>query len=406
MKGATMRGTGIESRGLRRIRGMALARLIAFALLACVCSAGPALAGPEPGSLCLARQSAVFASSFEPLDGVAVIGVEDCGSLEEYLDPDLEDGVPVTIPLYEGRSYDFAIIRTLPGETFKGDYTADGVPAFGSFDAENGVLTLNPSCVDEGSHLVEFDIVLDGGSGTTNPLSVEYEVNCASFDVLGLDFENDGAVSNTPHHGTWADSNGDGAVDQPVKVREGRSPSSPWEAYVVASDGKPVTLDPQSTLPSHISVSGNMIAFGTGGLEGESGSLEFLVCDDANQTDCRTLTVPYQYVARYPVIVGLSYSEQNGTIDNPNDQGAFYAINEIDCQLSEIDERWVVAEPYDFEYNFDIANSAPNMGINGGTGRISFNPTCGQAGQTYFPQVQVTGSGGEGAWVSSMYQVY
>lgn len=408
MKGATIlagRGTGTESQGLRQIRGMVLIRLSAIALLACLCSVGPALAGTEPGSLCLARQSAVFASSFEPLDGVAVIGVEDCGSLEEYLDPDLEDGVPVTIPLYEGGSYDFAIIRTLPGETFKGDYTADAVPAFGSLDAENGILTLNPGCVDEGSHLVEFDIVLDGGSGTTYPLSVEYQVNCASFDVLGLDFENDGVVSGTPYHGSWADANNDGVINQPVKVREGRV--SPWEAYVLVSDGKTVTLNPESTLPSYITASGNMIEFHPpDGAEGDTGSLDFLICDDTDTTDCRSLSVPYEVMPREPQIVGLSYSEQNGTIDNPVDGGGFQYINEIDCQLSEIDRRWVVAEPYDFEYNFDIHDPAPNMGIDGSTGSIGFNPTCGQAGQTYFPQVQVTGSGGEGTWVSSVYQVY
>jgi len=218
-----------------------------------------------------------------------------------------------------------------------------------------------------------------------------------------LDFENNGSVSSTPYHGTWSDADNDGVIDTVVMMSENRL--SPWEAYVLTSIGSDVTLSAQSSLPGYVSVDGNRIDFyPDSGTAGDSGTLEFLVCDASDSSSCAGLSVPYEVVGK-PQIVGLSYSEQNGTIDNPVNSGAFNEWNVVDCQLAEIDRRYVVAEPYDFEYNYTISNPAPNMGIDGGTGSIGFNANCGQAGQEYFPQVRVTGSGGQSSWVTAGYRV-
>jgi len=291
-------------------------------------------------------------------------------------------------------------------------YSSSDLPVGASLVGD--VFSYTPSCVLGSPENVSFALTPTLSSGSDSQLLDEYLVDVSitgveqspPFTIQGLDFENNGSVSSTPYHGTWSDADNDGTIDQAVKVRAGRSAVNAWEAYVLTSDGKSVTLDPQSTLPSYITVSGNMIEYLPDDEHiGETGSLEFLVCDEVDTADCRSLSVPYEVVPREPVIVGLSYSQENGTIDNPVDGGGFSDINTVDCQLAEIDRRYVVAEPYDFEYNYTISNPAPNMGIDGGTGSIGFNANCGQAGQTYFPSVQVTGSGGQSSWVSSVYQV-
>src|SRR6056297_376327 len=231
------------------------------------------LSSSAPESVCAQRYETLFKSGSEPSDLVVPVGVQDCSTLESTIDPNRSAGSSITVPLEGGFSYDHAVVKTLPGESAR-SFSAVGVPAWASFDSEYGVFSGSPSCEGAGSYAVEFNV-----DYSDMPLVVNYEVSCpSSFNVLGLDYENNGLVSGTPHHGTWDDSDNDGTIDQPVKVREGRSSFNPWEAYVLSPD-KSVTLTPQNSQPEYISVSGNKIEFGRGGLEGDSGTLEYLVCD-------------------------------------------------------------------------------------------------------------------------------
>lgn len=139
---------------------------------------GAAHAQIAPGSDCAARQDMVHASSFESLDNVSVIGVQNCATLETHIDPDLTNGIPVVVPLDVNRAYDFATLNTPSGENFEGDYTASGVPAFGSFDSTNGITTLAPACIDDGSYTVEYNLAPGASSGSTFPLFTDYQVIC------------------------------------------------------------------------------------------------------------------------------------------------------------------------------------------------------------------------------------
>jgi len=368
----------------------------------------------DPTSLCAHRPNVVFSSGVEDLSEIIPIGLQDCSSLENHFDEDLNDSNPLVVSLDGDQTYDFATLRSLAGESTQGAYTVVALdeggaqiplPDWVDFDSEYGVSSASPSCADQGSYLLEFNVAPGEGPGSVNPLFVQLDVSCpASFSVAGLDFENNGQVSGTPYHGSWADGDGDGVIDQSVKVREGRVPGDPWEAYVLSPD-KNVSISTQQSLPSYITLSGNMIEFESGGLNGDSGTLDLLVCDTVNPADCTDLQVPWEYVHPDPRIVGLSYSGENGTVDNPNDQGAFADINYVDC-TGPVDVRYLVAEPYDFEYMYDISSPAPNMGVDGGSGAIGFNADCDtQIGQNYFPSFQVTGSGGESPWVGSWYAV-
>jgi len=288
-------------------------------------------------------------------------------------------------------------------------YSSSDLPVGASLVGD--VFSYTPSCVLGSPENVSFALTPTLSSGSDSQLLDEYLVDVSitgveqspPFTIQGLDFENNGSVSSTPYHGTWSDADGDGVIDTVVMMSENRL--SPWEAYVLSDLGSSVELVSQQPQPSYVSVDGNRIDFyPDAGTAGDSGTLEFLVCDASDSSSCAGLSVPYEVVGK-PQIVGLSYSQENGTIDNYSNGFEFEDQNLVDCQLAEIDRRYVVAEPYDFEYNYTISNPAPNMGINGGTGRISFNANCGQAGQTYFPSVRVTGSGGQSSWVSSVYQV-
>ncbi len=374
----------------------------------------PWLGASAPESVCSERYEVMFSSGFADLSLITPIGLQDCSSLDNYFDDDLEDDVPLVVSLDADQTFHHAVLRSLSDESTKGDYLAlalDGngdqvpLPDWASFDSEYGVFSGSPSCADAGVYSVEFNIAPNDLPGSITPLLVDYQVSCpASFSISGLDFENNGEVSGNPHFGTWADANSDGVIDQPVQVSQGRNLFNPWEAYVLSPD-KNVELINQGTKPSYITLSGNMIEFGQGGLEGESGTLDLLVCDTATPTDCTNLQVPWEYVHPDPQIVGLSYSQQNGTIDNPANGAFFDEINDVACTISGFDRRYVVAEPYDFEYSFDISNPAPNMGINS-DGAIVFNPDCDtQVGQTYFPSVQVIGSGGQSNWKTARYDV-
>lgn len=144
-------------------------------LLVWLCGLEWAPAAIKPGSECLIRQDRLFSDSFEALGPIQTIGVQDCGSLEMFLDPDLMDGIPVSIPLNGNGPYDFAVLLDPGDETVQGEFTAIGIPEFGSFDPAVGVTTLAPSCVDTGTYPVVYDFLPDSGPGGGLPLTVEYE---------------------------------------------------------------------------------------------------------------------------------------------------------------------------------------------------------------------------------------
>ncbi len=277
-----------------------------------------------------------------------------------------------------------------------------------------GMFTFAPSC-SAGSPLnvifsVDSEIASQGNSLGLEQVLVDIDITGVDpggpppFSIFGLGFDNEFIVTESPHHGSWADSNDDGVIDQPVLVRENRA--APLGAYVIATNGMGLSLTPSSSVPPWVTLKDNYIAFQPPmGTEGESGVLELLACDLGDPSACRDFDVPYEVKHWQPVVAGLSYSEQNGTIDNPV-AGSFFQHNVYaDCQESP-HEAWVVSEIYDPSMSYDISTPAPNQGINGTTGRILSNFTCGQAGQTYFPQARVNSSSGTSNWRTAVYIVF
>jgi len=77
----------------------------------------------DPASLCAHRPNVVFSSGVEDLSEINPIGLQDCGSLVNYIDDDLIDSNPLVVPLEGGVSYDFATLRSLSSESTQGAYT-------------------------------------------------------------------------------------------------------------------------------------------------------------------------------------------------------------------------------------------------------------------------------------------
>lgn len=387
---------GCNSAG--RSSNAACGGLPTLVLVAALLAGGPVDADIEPGSECQNRQQHLFSTRFEALESVGLIGLQNCSTLDEHIDGNPYDAEPLIVPLQPDGFYHFALLSTAPTGSLTGAYAVSGLPAWGSFDSQYGVTTLSPPPGTEGEFLVEYNVVPTPGlPGSVNPLLVLYDLGTSStLNFDGLDFEADGQVTSWPYHGTWGDSDDDGVIDQPVVVREGKG--SPYEAWVL-SDKPSVIVSARNPLPSYVSLDGNRIDFQPpDGHEGDNGVLELLVCDSASPSDCRDLDVPYQVVDRLPNIVGLSYFEQNGTIDNPVDGPLFEYDVEVPCTIPFFDSRYVVSRYYDVDQSYQIMNAGPGMGINGSTGGIGLNPDCQNVGAVYSPSVRVISNSGSSSY--------
>jgi len=295
--------------------------------------------------------------------------------LDNFFDDNLEDSSPLVVSLEPGLCYDFATLRSLKDESTRGDYTVSGLPGFGGFDSEYGVTSLCP--VDEGSYLVEYNVAPGDGPGSVAPLLVQYEVSTPSaLSVEGLDFECDGSLTAWPYHGNWFDANNDGTIDQPWAVYENKFDPAP---ACVMTDKPSISLSERGDyeLPPDTTLNGNRIEMKPAdGLAGQTGTLELLITDNGTGAT-RPLDVPYQVVPKEPEIVGLSYSGQNGTIDNPVDGSRFEYDVEIPCTVDN-DEKFVVTRHYDPDMSYQIINNPPGkVSMDPFTGAIVSNYDCG-----------------------------
>lgn len=160
------------------------------------------LASSVPESVCAQRYDTLFSSGSEPLDQVVPAGVQNCASLESTFDPTRSAGSSITVSLVGDQSYDFALVKTLPGESAHGQYSAVGIPSFASFDSEYGVLSLSPSCADVGFHPGGSYNVFDSDM----PLVINYDVRCGVAPVLdGVDLDGDGVADLVNSGGSLPD---------------------------------------------------------------------------------------------------------------------------------------------------------------------------------------------------------
>jgi len=331
----------------------------------------------DPTSLCAHRPNVVFSSGVEDLSQINPLGLQDCGSLVNYIDDDLIDSNPLVVSLEGDQSYDFATLRSLSSESTQGAYTVSGsLPEWVVFDSEFGVSSLSPSCADQGSHLVEYNVAPGEGPGSINPLFVQYEVSCPStLSVEGLDFECDGSLTQWPYHGNWFDANNDGEIDQPWFVYENKFDPAP---ACVMTDKPSISLSTRGdyVLPEYAALIGGRIEMHPDDeTAGQSGTLELLITDTATGST-RPLDVPYEVVPKQPTIVGLSYTEQNGTIDNPVLGSRFQFDVDVPCTADD-DRRWIVTQHYDPDMSYQEINLPTDiMGLNQSTGSIFANPSC------------------------------
>ena len=351
-------------------------------------------------SVCFDRLDSISAGGFEDTSYVAPVGVQDCHTLENYLVNDARDAL--VVPLEGGVAYDFAVLRTDPDSSMGVVYSADNLPSFASFSATNGITELTPSCSDVGSYSVWYDTQSDF------PIETVYDVSCSAggeIVVEGLDFEGDGQVSGTPYHGLWADANNDGTIDQTVFVREGKL--SPYAAWVVTDKSSVnVAARTGTSMPSYVNIVGDRIDIQPpDGFEGDVSQLELEVCDNAAPFACLNMDLTIEVVDRLPDIVGLSYTQENGAINNPNAGSFFLNTNEIDCTIPFIDSRYVVTRRYDPEQTYQIINEGPGMGINSSTGEVGINPDCQNVGDVYFPSVRVVSNSGSSTYVGGAWEI-
>jgi len=347
----------------------------------------PATAQVDPESICAKRADTLFKSGSEALDQVSPIGLQDCSSLENDFDDDVEDANPLVVPLAPDEACDFATLRTLADESTRGAYTAVALdevgtqaplPDFCSFDSEFGVTSCEAPAGTTGEFLVEYNVVLqEGFPGSVNPLFVVYDFGgVAPLSVEGLDFECDGSLTAWPYQGNWFDANDDGTIDQPWAVYENKFDPAP---ACVMTDKPSISLSERGDyeLPPDTTLNGNRIEMKPAdGLAGQTGTLELLITDNGTGAT-RPLDVPYQVVPKEPEIVGLSYSGQNGTIDNPVDGSRFEYDVEIPCTVDN-DEKFVVTRHYDPDMSYQIINNPPGkVSMDPFTGAIVSNYDCG-----------------------------
>jgi len=261
----------------------------------------------DPASLCAHRPNLVFSSGVEDLSEIIPIGLQDCGSLVNYIDDDLIDSNPLVVLLEGDQTYDFATLRSLSSESTHGAYTffvSDGVPDFMSFDSEYGISSLSPSCADQGSFLVEYNVAPGEGPGSVNPLFVQYDVSCPStLSVEGLGVLEPDEVTLTGRFDYSLDSVTN-TVNRPVRVRENKG--LPYDVHVLTNK-QDVDVSIVSGGAPYISVTGNRLDFlPPDETEGDSGTLELLVCDVASPSDCGSVFVPWEITDVQAKLAGYS----------------------------------------------------------------------------------------------------
>jgi len=376
----------------------------------------------DPTSLCAHRPNVVFSSGVEDLSEIIPIGLQDCSSLENHFDEDLNDSNPLVVSLDGDQSYDFATLRSLAGESTQGAYTVvalddNGVqiplPDWIDFDGEFGVSSASPSCADQGSYLLEFNIAPGEGSGSVNPLFVQYEVSCPStLSVEGLGVISDSEVTLTGRFDYSLDSVTN-TVNRPVRVREGRS-FIPYDVHVLTNkqDVDVSVVDcigcydasanaNFAETPDYISAIGNRLDFlSPDGSQGDSGTLELLVCDVASPSDCASVFVPWEITDVQAKLAGYSSLGPYETVTNPNDNGGLRDVIEASCVG--IHEGYIIPEEIYKGQGFEGANMPAGMGVNSNTGRVSSNFDCDtQLGQQYAPSFTYGNSGS----MTAIYEV-
>jgi len=352
----------------------------------------------DPDSVCSLREQRVFAGGFEDLSSIAPIGVENCANLDRLFDADLTDAAPLQVALDVDETYQFAMLTTFGDEHVNGDYTQSGLPAFASFDNELGVSALLPDAGDVGSYLVEYNVAPGGLPGALNPLFVEYVVGVPStVEIFGLGVIASDQVTQTGRF-DFSDSDGDGVINRPVRVRENKG--LPYDVYVLTNK-QDVIVSILSGGAPYISATGNRIDFlPPDKTEGDSGTLELNVYDTATPGDCSTLFVPWEITDVQAKLAGYSDIGPYETVTNPNVGSFLQDIVEAPC--TSIHEGFIIPEEIYKGQGFSGSNLPPNMGVNPITGRISSNFNCDtQVGDQYLPFFKYGPTGGFGAW----YQV-
>jgi len=147
-----------------------------------------AMAAVSPDSLCAWRTDTLFKSGYESLDQMVPTGFQNCETLDNILVA--SPGGPIDESVTGGESSVYAVAKTLPGESAKGQYSSSGLP-FENFDSENGISYLSPLCPEDGgAHSSQYNV-----AGSAFPIMANWMVSCGLPPVLdGVDVSGDGVA--------------------------------------------------------------------------------------------------------------------------------------------------------------------------------------------------------------------
>jgi PKD repeat protein len=241
------------------------------------------------------------------------------------------------------------------------------VPGLSVVDAAAHLVQYDPSCADLGTYHAGFRLI--DAFGRSGPASNFTFVVSKRPSIVGLDYNNDGVADNI-------DANGDGTLDDLLNAQCGTSTLS----YLISKDvtGTPIytLLDPAPGM----SVQGNALTIDPACAQTGQYVSRVKVTGTNGTSLEETINVNIYQQLR---IVGIDY-DNDGITDNVDANGDGGLDNTINTSCNApFPYEWNVIAIPPGQYTYFATDLPQGMDFSQGTGHITFDPACNQAGLDY-----------------------